>query len=562
MQQRDKIKPILFSIIKHSSKAELKEQIPKDIVAGIVVAIVALPLSIALGIASGVSPEQGLYTAIVAGFLIAFLGGSRVQISGPTAAFATIVAGIVATDGIEGLIAATIIAGILLILMGLFKLGAIVRFVPFPITTGFTAGIAVTLTIGQLKDFLGLTYPAGTPTVDTMEKIAALANNIATVNVQACVVGVVCLAVLFLWPRVTERIPSSLVALLIGIALVSGLGLDVSTIGDLYVINSALPEFHLPQLDTALFRDQLANGVTIAILAAIESLLSCVVADSMISAHHRANTELVAQGIGNIASVLFGGIPATGAIARTAANVKAGGRTPIAGMVHALVLIAVLAFLMPYAALIPMPTIAAILLYVAYNMSGWRNFVHLCQTASKAAVGTLVLTFTLTIAFDLVVAIGAGMLISMVMFMKSMSEETEVKGWRYYCDENSEVTHLRELPKSVRVYEINGPMFFGMTERIADISVKEFTRYLIIRMRGVPSLDATGMNALENLHRYCDAHGVSLIFSHVNEQPMKAMRHAGFVELVGEEHFRSSIDDAIAHARQLLEEDADRATSA
>ena len=282
----------------------------------------------------------------------------------------------------------------------------------------------------------------------------------------------------------------------------------------------------------------------------------------MISAHHRANTELVAQGIGNIASVLFGGIPATGAIARTAANVKAGGRTPIAGMVHALVLIAVLAFLMPYAALIPMPTIAAILLYVAYNMSGWRNFVHLCQTASKAAVGTLVLTFTLTIAFDLVVAIGAGMLISMVMFMKSMSEETEVKGWRYYCDENSEVTHLRELPKSVRVYEINGPMFFGMTERIADISVKEFTRYLIIRMRGVPSLDATGMNALENLHRYCDAHGVSLIFSHVNEQPMKAMRHAGFVELVGEEHFRSSIDDAIAHARQLLEEDADRATSA
>ncbi len=562
MQQRDKIKPILFSIVKHSSKAELKEQIPKDIVAGIVVAIVALPLSIALGIASGVSPEQGLYTAIVAGFLIAFLGGSRVQISGPTAAFATIVAGIVATDGIEGLVAATIIAGILLILMGLFKLGAIVRFVPFPITTGFTAGIAVTLTIGQLKDFLGLTYPEGTITVDTMEKIAAFANNIATVNVQACVVGVVCLAVLFLWPRVTERIPSSLVALLIGIALVSGLGLDVNTIGDLYVINSALPEFHLPQLDMALFRDQLANGVTIAILAAIESLLSCVVADSMISAHHRANTELVAQGIGNIASVLFGGIPATGAIARTAANVKAGGRTPIAGMVHALVLIAVLAFLMPYAALIPMPTIAAILLYVAYNMSGWRNFVHLCQTASKAAVGTLVLTFTLTIAFDLVVAIGAGMLISMVMFMKSMSEETEVKGWRYYCDENSEVTHLRELPKSVRVYEINGPMFFGMTERIADISVKEFTRYLIIRMRGVPSLDATGMNALENLHRYCDAHGVSLIFSHVNEQPMKAMRHAGFVELVGEEHFRSSIDDAIAHARQLLEEDANRTASA
>ncbi|WP_251231056.1 SulP family inorganic anion transporter [Adlercreutzia aquisgranensis] len=555
MQQRDKIKPILFSIIKHSSPQELKEQIPKDIVAGVVVAVVALPLSIALGIASGVSPEQGLYTAIIAGFLIAFLGGSRVQISGPTAAFATIVAGIVATDGMEGLVAATIIAGIILILMGLFKMGAVIRYVPYTITTGFTAGIAVTLTIGQLKDLLGLTYPAGTATVETTEKLTALAANISTVNMQACLVGAICLVVLFLFPRLSSRIPSSPVALFVGIGLVHGLGLDVCTIGDLYVINAGLPEFQLPQLDIGLFRNQFANGVTIAILAAIESLLSCVVADSMISSHHRANTELCAQGIGNIASVLFGGIPATGAIARTAANVKAGGRTPISGMVHALVLALVLVFLMPYAALIPMPTIAAILLYVAYGMSGWRNFVHLCQTASKGAVATLLLTFALTIVFDLVVAIGVGMLITVVLFMKMVSEETEVKGWKYYCDENSEVTHLRELPKSVRVYEINGPMFFGMTERIADISVKEFTKYLIIRMRGVPSLDATGMNALENLYEYCKAHGVSLIFSHVNEQPLKTMRRAGFVELVGEEHFCSCIDEAIAHARLLLGEE-------
>lgn len=556
MQQRDKIKPILFSIIKHSSKEELKEQLPKDIVAGVVVAVVALPLSIALGIASGVTPEQGLYTAIIAGFIIAFLGGSRVQISGPTAAFATIVAGIVATDGIDGLVAATIIAGVLLILMGFFKLGAIIRYVPFTITTGFTAGIAVTLTIGQLKDFLGLTYPAGTATVETVDKVAALATNMSTINPQAVVVGVVCLLILFLFPKVTDKIPSSLVALLAGIAMVSGFGLEVNTIGDLYVISSALPEFHLPNISFELFRSQIVNGVTIAILAAIESLLSCVVADSMISSHHRANTELVAQGVGNIASVLFGGIPATGAIARTAANVKAGGRTPISGMVHSLVLVAVLAFLMPYAALIPMPTIAAILLYVAYGMSGWRNFLHLCQTASKGAVAVLVLTFALTVIFDLVIAIGAGMLITMVLFMKMVSEETEVKGWRYYCDENSEVTHLRELPKSVRVYEINGPMFFGMTERIADISVKDFTKYLIIRMRGVPSLDATGMNALENLYEYCNAHGVKLIFSHVNEQPLKTMRRAGFVDLVGEEHFRTCIDDAIAHARELVENDA------
>ena len=553
--QRDKIKPILFSVIKHSSKEELRRQIPKDIVSGIVVAVVALPLSIALAIASGVSPERGIYTAIVAGFLIAMLGGSRVQISGPTAAFATIVAGIVATDGLEGLVAATLIAGVILILMGLLKLGTLIRFVPYTITTGFTAGIAVTIVIGQIKDFLGLTYPAGTVTIDAADKLAAVAANISTFNWQALLVGLVCLAILILWPRVNDKIPGSLVAVIVGAVMVPLFGMNVNTIGDLYTIQAGLPQFQAPQLSFELFRNELSNGVTIAILAAIESLLSCVVADSMISAHHRCNMELVAQGVGNIGSVLFGGIPATGAIARTAANVKSGGRTPISGMVHAVVLLLVLVFLMPYAALIPMPTIAAILLQVAYNMSGWRNFAHLCRTASKGAVAALLLTFVLTIVFDLVTAIAAGMTITVVLFMKMVSEETEVKGWKYYCDENSEVTHLRELPKSVRVYEINGPMFFGMTDRITDISVKEFTRYLIIRMRGVPSLDSSGMNALENLYEYCKENGVQLIISHANEQPMATMRHAGFVELVGEEHFRPNIDDAIAHARELVAAD-------
>ena len=553
--QRDKIKPILFSVIKHSSKEELRRQIPKDIVSGIVVAVVALPLSIALAIASGVSPERGIYTAIVAGFLIAMLGGSRVQISGPTAAFATIVAGIVATDGLEGLVAATLIAGVILILMGLLKLGTLIRFVPYTITTGFTAGIAVTIVIGQIKDFLGLTYPAGTVTIDAADKLAAVVANISTFNWQALLVGLVCLAILIFWPRVNDKIPGSLVAVIVGAVMVPLFGMNVNTIGDLYTIQAGLPQFQVPQLSFELFRNELSNGVTIAILAAIESLLSCVVADSMISAHHRCNMELVAQGVGNIGSVLFGGIPATGAIARTAANVKSGGRTPIAGMVHALVLLLVLVFLMPYAALIPMPTIAAILLQVAYNMSGWRNFAHLCCTASKGAVGALLLTFVLTIVFDLVTAIAAGMTITVVLFMKMVSEETEVKGWKYYCDENSEVTHLRELPKSVRVYEINGPMFFGMTDRITDISVKEFTRYLIIRMRGVPSLDSSGMNALENLYEYCKENGVQLIISHANEQPMATMRHAGFVDLVGEEHFRPNIDDAIAHARELVAAD-------
>ena len=553
--QRDKIKPILFSIIKHTDKEELRRQIPKDIVSGIVVAVVALPLSIALAIASGVAPEQGLYTAIVAGFIIALFGGSRVQISGPTAAFATIVAGIVATDGLDGLIAATIIAGVILMLMGLLKLGTLIRFVPFTITTGFTAGIAVTIVIGQIKDLLGLTYPAGTVTIDAIDKMTAVAQNIGSFNAQALIVGVVSLAILIAWPKVSKRIPGSLVAVIVGAAMVPLLGLDVNTIGDLYTINAGLPTLHVPHISLDLLRDELANGFTIALLAAIESLLSCVVADSMISSHHRCNMELVAQGMGNIGSALFGGIPATGAIARTAANVRSGGRTPIAGMVHAVVLLAVLVFLMPYAALIPMPTIAAILLQVAYNMSGWRSFAHLCATASRGAIATLLLTFALTIVFDLVTAIGVGMVITVVLFMKMVSEETEVKGWKYYCDDDSQVTNLRELPKSVRVYEINGPMFFGMTDRISDISVKEFTKYLIIRMRGVPSLDATGMNALENLYKYCSENGVRLIFSHANEQPMKTMEHAGFVDLVGKDNFRANIDDAIEYAKKLIEEE-------
>ena len=554
--KRDKIKPILFSIIKHQDPQTLRRQIPRDIVAGVVVAIVALPLSIALAIASGVGPEQGLYTAIVAGFLIALLGGSPVQISGPTAAFATIVAGIVAADGMGGLVMATIIAGVLLILMGVFRLGALIRFVPYTITTGFTAGIAVTIVAGQLKDLFGLTYPAGTPAIETMDKLSAVAANFSSFNVEALLVGAACLAVLALWPRVSKRIPGSLVAVLVGVGLVSGLDLNVNTIGDLYTINAGLPQFQMPQMSLDLFRAQFANGFTIAILAAIESLLSCVVADSMISSHHRANMELVAQGVGNIGSVLFGGIPATGAIARTAANVKAGGRTPVSGMVHALVLLAVMVFLMPYAALIPMPCIAAILLQVAYNMSGWRTVVRLVRTAPKGDVAVLAVTFLFTVVFDLVMAIGVGMMMALVLFMKRLSDETEVRGWKYYCDEDSEVTHLRELPQSVRVYEINGPMFFGMTDQIAEISVKEFTKYLIIRMRGVPSLDASAMNALENLQGYCAENGVQLIISHANEQPMRTMERAGFVDLVGREHFCGSIDDAIAHARALLGEDA------
>lgn len=386
-----------------------KKQFVSDLVAGIIVAIIALPLSIALAIASGVSPEKGLYTAIVAGFVIALLGGSRVNISGPTAAFAAIVAGIVVQHGIDGLAIATIMAGLILILMGLLRLGSLIKYIPETITVGFTSGIAVTIVIGQIKDFLGLTFADGTNAIEAPEKIEAIIHSISTLNPLALATGVVALAILILWPKISKKIPGSLVAVLVLTVIVAVTGLKVNTIGDLYQISASLPPFTLPQLDTAKIVSLIPSAFTIAILAAIESLLSCVVSDKMISDTHNSNTELIAQGAGNICSALFGGIPATGAIARTAANVKNGGRSPISGMVHAAVLLLVLVVLMPYAAFIPMPVIAAVLFIVAYNMSEWRHFVKICKTAPIYETLVLVLTFVLTVVFDLVVAIVAGL---------------------------------------------------------------------------------------------------------------------------------------------------------
>ncbi|MBQ7613897.1 MAG: sulfate permease [Butyrivibrio sp.] len=545
---KDKLKPMLFSNLKNYSG----KQFASDVVAGIIVAIIALPLSIALALASGVGPEEGLYTAIVAGFIISFLGGSRVQIAGPTAAFATIVAGIVATKGMEGLALATIFAGVLLILMGVFRLGSLIKFIPYTITTGFTAGIAVTILIGQIKDFLGLTYPAGTKTVETMEKVKAIASNIGTINVSALIVGVVCLLIQIVWPKVSKKIPGSLVAVIVGILMVKLLHLNVNTIGDLYEIKGALPSLKVPSFDLATIRSVAGDGFTIAILAAIESLLSCVVADSMINSHHRSNMELIAQGAGNIGSALFGGIPATGAIARTAANIKNGGRTPVAGMVHSLCLVLVLVVLMPYAALIPMPTIAAILFIVAYNMCQWRTFVHLCKTAPKSDISVLVITFVLTIVFDLVVAIEIGMVLACLLFMKRMSEESGIRGWKYYDpDEDPDGPELKDVPKHVRVYEISGPMFFGDADLIAQIGFKDFTRALVIRMRGVPAIDATAMHSFEQLYEKCKKNNIQLVFSHVNEQPMNTMEKGGFVELVGRENFQPHIDDALKRAAEI-----------
>lgn len=542
----EKMTPAFFACMKNYSK----EQFIKDVVSGIIVAIIALPLSIALALASGVGPEEGLCTAIIAGFLISFLGGSRVQIAGPTAAFATIVAGIVATNGMEGLIVATILAGIILILMGVCKLGSLIKFIPYTITTGFTAGIAVTIFIGQWKDFFGITYAAGVSPIETMEKLEAFFAHIGTLNWQALVVGIVCLAIQIVWPKVSQKIPGSLIAVLAGILMVKVFSMNVNTIGDLYVINSSLPSLHVPAFSFSLISEMMPDAFTIAILAAIESLLSCVVADGMINAKHNSNMELVAQGVGNIGSALFGGIPATGAIARTAANIKSGGRTPVAGMVHSLTLVLILVVLMPYAALIPMPTIASILFMVAYNMCQWRPFVHLVKTAPKSDIAVLVLTFLLTVIFDLVVAIEFGMILACLLFMKRMSDETEVRGWKYKGTDEDNLD-LLDLPVHVRVYEISGAIFFGAADRIARISVKDFTKCLIIRMRSVSALDVTGMNALEELYNRCKKQGITVLFSHVNEQPMKAMEKAGFVDRVGRENFCEHIQDAVEKARNI-----------
>ena len=543
------LKPMLLTCLKSYDK----NQFVKDVTAGIIVAIIALPLSIALALASGVGPEAGIFTAIVAGFVISALGGSNVQIAGPTAAFATIVAGIVARDGMDGLVIATVMAGIFLILMGLCHFGSLIKFIPYTITTGFTSGIAVTIVIGQLKDFFGVTYPDGVKPIETTEKLEAFAHNISSINTDAVIVGAVSLAILIIAPYIFKKIPGSLIAVIAGILMVQFLPLKVSTIGNLYTISNSLPQFHLPAVKISTLSSALPNAFTIAVLAAIESLLSCVVADGMINTKHRSDMELVAQGAGNIASALFGGIPATGAIARTAANIKNGGRTPIAGMVHSVTLVIVLVILMPYAGMIPMPTIAAILFIVAYNMCQWRTFRDLLKTAPKSDIIVLIATFVLTVVFDLVVAIEVGMVLACLLFIKRMSEETHVDSWVYADDDTPDIDdHLRRLPLQIRVYEITGPLFFGAADAIEHIVVKDFTRCLVIRMRSVPALDSTALNALKNLVTVCERKGITLVFSHVNEQPMRVMKKAGFPELVGEQNFCPNISAALTRAEEVI----------
>ena len=533
-------KPKLISSLKGYSGA----QFGKDLTAGLIVAIIALPLSIALALASGVTPEQGLYTAIVAGFVISMLGGSRVQIAGPTAAFATIVAGIVAENGFSGLVLATLIAGILLILMGVFKLGSLIRFIPYTITTGFTTGIAVTLIIGQIKDFLGITF-VNSP-IETIEKLEELIHQFHTFNYEALIIGAVSLAVLIIFPKFIKKIPPSIFAILISAVLVKVFNMNVNTIGSLYTISSSIPMPSVPAVSFDTVKAIIPDAFTIAVLAAVESLLSCVVADGMTGSRHNSNTELIAQGAGNIASALFGGIPATGAIARTAANIKNGGRTPVAGMVHAIVLLLVLLVLMPYAALIPMPTIAAILFVVAYNMSEWREFVGIIKKAPKSDTLVLLVTFILTVVFDLVVAIIVGVILATVMFMKRMSDVTDAYSWRE-IDKNTDEAHIRlkKVPENTEVFEITGPIFFGASTKIADIINNSKKQVLVLRMKSVPAIDATGIHSIETIIKLCRNQNKTLILSHVNEQPMKALEKA---KLLDEIQLAENIDAALEMA--------------
>lgn len=539
------IKPKIFTALKDYNS----EQFVKDLISGIIVAIIAMPLSIALAIASGVNPEQGLYTAVVAGFFISFLGGSRVQIGGPTAAFVVIIYGIVAQFGMAGLTVATIMAGIMLIIMGVLRLGDFIKFIPKTITVGFTFGIAVSIVAGQIKDFFGLEM--GAVPAEFIEKMIVLGENFHTLSLETLMIGMLALLIQIFWPRVSKKIPGSLVAIIVTTVIVGFAKLPVKTIGDLYTIKSGLPTFTVPEISLSLISQMISPAFTIAILAAIESLLSCVVSDSMIGGHHSPNAELIGQGIGNIMSALFGGIPATGAIARTAANVKNGGRTPVAGMIHAVTLVLILVFLMPYASLIPMSCLAAILIMVGYNMSGWRSVVNIIKTAPKSDIAVLLITLFLTVLFDLVMAIKFGMILAAFLFLKRMSDISNMRQWvdKSIDDKNSET--LKPVPDNALVYEIFGALFFGASTGLSKIVFDEGKNVLVLRMRNVPAMDISGLEALEELLKLCKKRGINLILSHVNEQPMKVMEKAGFIEKIGRENFCENIDKSLERAESL-----------
>jgi SulP family sulfate permease len=547
------LKPKLFTTLRGYSK----KQFTSDLTAGIIVGIVALPLAIAFGIASGVTPDKGLITAIIAGFIISFLGGSKVQIGGPTGAFIVIVYGIVQQYGVNGLILATLMAGVILVIMGIARLGSIIKFIPHPVVVGFTSAIALIIFSSQVKDLLGLnieTVPA-----EFFEKWIVFSQNLFSINYWSFFIGAVSLIIIIFFPKITHRIPGSIVAIIVATLLVSIFQLPVETIGSRFgEIPSSIPFPIFPDFDFEVIRNLISPATTIAILAAIESLLSAVVADGMIGGRHRSNMELIAQGAANIVTPLFGGIPAAGAIARTATNIKNGGRTPVAGIVHALVLLLIMLFFGSWANLIPMPALAAVLVIVAYNMSEWRSFVEIFKYP-KSDIAVLLTTFGLTIIFDLTIAIQIGMILAVLLFMRRMAMVSNVGViTRELQDEDEKVDvnsiQNKKVPDGVEVFEIKGPFFFGAVSKFRDTVriVENPPKIIIIRMRDVPAIDSTGIHALEQLLKETKKHGTHLVLSGVHTQPLMALAQADFISKIGEENVHGNIDDALDRAREIL----------
>lgn len=545
--------PKLFTCLKQYSK----EQFIKDLTAGIIVAIIAFPLSIALAIASGVSPEKGLYTAIVGGFIISFLGGSRVQIGGPTGAFVVIVYGIIQKYGLDGLIVATLIAGVFLLLMGFLRFGSIIKYIPDPITSGFTTGIAITIFSTQVKDFFGLSIN-NVPS-EFLPKWIAYIKGIPSLSIESLLVGCLSLGIILAWPKVNKKIPGTLIAIIAATLITSFFHLNIETIGSRFgTISAALPALTVPKLSLKMINSLLFPGLTIAVLAGVESLLSAVVADGMIGGKHRSNMELVAQGTANIFSALFGGIPVTGAIARTAANVKNGGRTPIAGIIHVLTLMIIMVLFLPYMKLVPMTTLAAILIMVSYNMGEWEIFKRLAK-APKSDATVFLVTFSLTIFLDLVIAISIGVVLASLLFMKRMADVTDVK-YKLDASEDEEACELIsdiKMPKDISIYEISGPFFFGAADKFMNAirETNNFTKILLLKLEHVPAMDATAYHGLEMLYSMCKKHKTKLIFIGLQKQPYGMLKKYGFIDIIGKENFCKTIEEGIFRANMLLNND-------
>ena len=561
MKQYFSFQPKLFQCLQHYSK----DKFMSDLMAGVIVGIVALPLAIAFGIASGVSPEKGIITAIVAGFTISLLGGSRVQIGGPTGAFIIIIYGIIQQYGFEGLAIATVMAGLFLVLLGLFKLGTIIRYIPYPIIVGFTSGIALTIFTTQVKDLLGLQIAGEVPS-DFIGKWGAYFDSFSTIDLATACIGILSVVIIAVMPLISKKVPGSLIAIIVmtvaGIVLRNNFGIHVDTIGDRFTISPTVPEAVIPTLTWESVKGLVSPAITIAILGAIESLLSATVADGVIGHRHNSNQELVGQGIANILSPIFGGIPATGAIARTMTNINNGGKTPVAGIIHAVVLLLIYFFLMPLASYIPMSCLAGVLVMVSYNMSGWRSIVQMLRNP-KSDVAVLLLTFVLTVVFDLTIAIEVGIILACFLCMRRMAETTQVSVLTEEIDPNDDsdfnnlnLEHLN-IPDRVEVYEINGPYFFGVASKFDDMMsrMKDKPRVRIIRMRKVPFIDSTGIHNLINLIEQSHRSGISVVLSGVNPSVRDVLVKNKFPEYIGDHNICSNINDALAISQVHLQKE-------